>query len=64
MAALVNAGVADAMGPGWHGQSLESYLILAIQRVPRYKLLLESLRQQTPEGGAPVTAPRRARAGA
>merc|ERR1711871_1566650 len=30
------------------GQTMESFLILPVQRVPRYKLLLEELRKHTP----------------
>ena len=32
------------------GQTMESYLILPVQRVPRYRMLLEDLRKHTPEG--------------
>jgi hypothetical protein len=37
-------------GPGLMGQKLESILILPVQRIPRYRLLLEELRKCTPVG--------------
>ena len=35
--------------PHTGGQTVESYLILPVQRVPRYKLLLSELRKRTPK---------------
>jgi hypothetical protein len=36
------------------GQTMESYLILPVQRVPRYRMLLEDLRKHTPEGHSDI----------
>lgn len=38
------------LDPRCRGQTLESYLIMPVQRVPRYKLLLEELKRKTNVG--------------
>lgn len=44
-AAFVEAAQAD---PRCRGQTLESFLIMPIQRIPRYELLLQRLAKHTP----------------
>ena len=44
--AFVEQATAD---PRCKGQTLESLLIMPIQRIPRYRLLLEELRKKTPD---------------
>ena len=44
--AFVTAAAADSR---CKGQTLESLLIMPIQRIPRYRLLLEELRKKTPD---------------
>ena len=38
----------NAQNPACKGQSLQSFFILPIQRIPRYKLLVEELLKHTP----------------
>jgi hypothetical protein len=42
--------------PDWHGKSLQHFLIMPVQRIPRYVLLLRDLLKHTPSMSASVTA--------